>query len=101
MLRFSVESIKSDIKDHIRRIGGEYTDWYVGVARDAPSQLFNHHNVQRDGGAWIIRQAYGVKAALYVESHFVHRMGAGGGPAVEESDTDFVYAFRKLPGTKP
>jgi len=40
-------AITEEIKAHIRKQGGAYRSWYVGVTSDIEQGLFNDHNVHR------------------------------------------------------
>ena len=51
------QEIIDDIKSHMQKRGGEYSDWYVGISKDAKDRLFNDHSVKEKKDVWIYRSA--------------------------------------------
>jgi len=96
----SEQEIKADITEYIRKGGGGYPAWYVGVTKDPRRRLFTEHGVHEEGDLWIFRQAYSSAAARNVEAHFLS-LGADGGAGGGEQDADYVYAYKKSAHTNP
>ncbi|MDE2079406.1 MAG: hypothetical protein KGI73_03405 [Patescibacteria group bacterium] len=94
------ETIKSDFKAHIQNNGGNYSNWYVGIAADPKARLFNDHSVQEHGGAWIYDQAMSSDSAREVEDYFINVLGTQGGPGGGDSNTDWVYAYKITSSTR-
>jgi len=97
----SEEEIKSDIKQWIRKHGGAYAAWYVGVSKDARRRLFDEHGVHEKDDWWIYRQAASSAIARDIESYFVNELGTDGGAGGGEQDADYAYAYKKSAHTNP
>ena len=93
--------IKKDILDYLKKCGGRFSDWYVGISQDARDRLFNGHDVHEHGDSWIYRQAYSSDAARRVEAYFVNDLGTDGGTGGGDKNADFVYAYKKNGHTQP
>jgi hypothetical protein len=96
----SKETVKQEIKEHIKSRGGAYSDWYVGIAADASQRLFNDHNVDRKKDYWIYRECESSGAAREVEEYFTNTLGTDGGPGGGDQSTRSVYAYKKTSNTK-
>lgn len=94
------EVIIQEVDAHIQKENSGYRNWYVGIARDPRSRLFNDHNVSEHNGWWIFREAYSDTSAREVESFFLDYRGTKGGPGGGDSDTKYVYAYRITESTK-
>lgn len=97
----SNQQIIQDIQGHIRKRGGDYGDWFVGVGSSARHSLFEDHRVREKGDCWILRRAGSAKAAREILSYFstvlaTDCQAGNGGEAA-----DAVYAYRKAAHTKP
>ena len=94
------QTIILEIKNHIADRGGSYSEWYVGIATDPETRLFNDHNVNRDTDKWIYKKADSEQMARDVEVYFLNQLktdgGTGGG-----NIPNFVYAYRKSNHTEP
>lgn len=97
----SEHQIKTDIKDHMAKLGGKYMDWYVGITADPRTRLFEEHGVDEESDAWIFSQANSSVAARRVEEYFVDTLGTDGGRGGGDQDTDYVYAYKKQAHTNP
>src|SRR6266700_2874685 len=86
-------SIVTSIKDYVRKIGGQYSDWYVGIAQNPEDRLFQDHKVHRNG-AWIYDNAGSRESAARIEDYFVTRLGTKGNPGGGTDATTWVYAYR-------
>ena len=95
------EQIKTDIKEHIKKRGGTYSGWYVGIAADPKDRLFNDHGVHENGDAWIYREAESTRAARSVEEYFIDTLGTDGGSGGGGPNTKSVYAYKKNSHTDP
>ncbi len=100
-MTISKQQIINDINNHIRKEGGGYRDWYVGISRDARGRLFNNHNVSEDNGWWIYRTADSSSAAREIESYFVNTLGMDGGTGGGDYYSNQVYAYKKTSFTNP
>ena len=83
----------SDIKAYVANNGGNYSQWYVGIAADPRERLFNDHAVKEKGDAWIYRQCTTSDVARSVEKHFLAQ-GMKGGSGGGDENSDYVYAYK-------
>jgi hypothetical protein len=97
----SKRSVIHEIDAYLEGAGGEYGEWYVGIASDAEDRLFGQHNVKEKGDQWIFRHCMSSADACDIESHFVIEMGTDGGTGGGNETTDMVYAYRKNEHTEP
>jgi hypothetical protein len=96
----SKETVKQEIKEHIKSRGDAYSDWYVGIAADANQRLFNDHNVDKQNGCWIYRECQSSTAAREVEEYFINILGTDGGTGGGDQSAKSVYAYKKTSYTK-
>lgn len=96
----SAQQIVQEILAHIAQMGGAFSDWYVGIASDPKTRLFNEHNVNYDLDAWIYQECIDSDTARLIESHFIESLGCDGGSGGGDYTTKHIYAFRKGPNTR-
>ena len=89
----SYDEIVSDISNHIRKYGGEFSDYYCGITNDAKRRLFAEHNVEKDRGVWIYRTANSDSVAREVEKYFLVA-GCKGGSGGGSDDCTIVYCYK-------
>jgi len=97
----SKQEIVDDIESHMQKNGGEYSDWYVGISKDAEDRLFNGHTVKEKSDVWIYRTADSSQSAREVEDHFVNTLDTDGGTGGGDETSDKVYAYKKAQHTNP
>lgn len=90
---------KSEIDAYIRKNGGVYSAWYVGIASDPKKRLFVDHSVTEHGDLWIHLDCGTDSAARRVEQHFLAK-GCKGGGGGGDRDTRFAYAYKVTPSTR-
>ena len=76
---------------YINKHGGQYSDWYCGIASDAESRLFDEHRVPRES-PWIHVDCVNDEAARRAEEALLEldcKGGAGGG----DEKSIYVYAY--------
>lgn len=95
----SKKTIISEIKEHMKKRGGNYSDWYVGIASDPRERLFTEHNVDEKKDAWIYRKCDNSDIAREIEEYFVEILSTGGGAGGGDETTKYVYAYKKAPHT--
>ena len=93
-MTFDANTIASEIKDYIDKRGANYSDWYVGIARDPEGRLFRDHNVDQKNGQWIYWPAGTRSAAEAIEKYFTHQLGTSGNPGGGDDKTTWVYAYK-------
>ena len=95
------QDVYNSIVTYIKEHGGEYSDWYAGIASNWEDRLFNEHSVPGRGYKWwIARQCADNTAARNVEDT-LHELGCDGGPGGGEQSTVYVYAYLKGNMTNP
>lgn len=95
----SKRTIISEIKAYIQEWGGNYSDWYVGIASDPRKRLFDEHNVDEKEDAWIWHKCENASTAREIEEYFVNILGTDGGAGGGDYTTKYVYAYKKAPHT--
>lgn len=95
------QEIIDDIKSHIQKRGGAYSDWYVGISKDAKDRLLNGHGVKEKKDVWIYRKATSSQIARELEDLFVNTLGTAGGGGGGDETSDMVYAYKKAKHTNP
>lgn len=94
-------SVNAKIETEILNYIGSETksDWYVGIATNAEERLFQDHNVDKENGRWIYRDAQSETDARDTEQHLLNNYsfkgGAGGGIRPH-----YVYAYKITRTTK-
>jgi hypothetical protein len=91
---FPKNEIIADIKGQIRKLGGEYSDWCVGIAKDVQESLFETHLLEDRNDGFLYREAFTLGCAQEIRDYFVTQRGA----TVDHSSSDggrLVYAYRK------
>lgn len=92
-------AIGQKIDNYIQKNGGEYADWYIGIATNPRDRLFCDHNVNEKGDAWIFRDSGSVSAARDIERHFI-ALGCSGGEGGGSDQTHYVYAYKMTDHTQ-
>ncbi len=76
---------------------GDYLgNWYVGIASDIQKRLFEDHSV---ADCFIYEKAINTAHARSAEQMLLNS-GFDGGTGGGDCTTTYVYAFKKLPGTR-
>jgi hypothetical protein len=91
--------IIQDITTYVANCGGNYSQWYVGVAAVPRDRLFTDHSVDEKNGNWIFRTCATSEEARAVEDHFIAK-GMKGGPGGGDSTTKAVYAYKITNSTR-
>ncbi len=86
-------SIEEEMDGLIRKGGGSYSIWYVGVAADPRDRLFTGHNVDEQGGGWFFREAGSESSARDIEAIFLKK-GCKGGPVGKDFRPHYIYAYK-------
>ncbi|MBA7691808.1 hypothetical protein ES703_100362 [subsurface metagenome] len=97
----SEQEIIDDINMHIKRCGGSYNAWYIGISKDALDRLLNGHKVKEKKDAWIYRKASSSEVARDIEGHFISTLGTDGETGGGDDKTNMVYAYKKSAHTNP
>jgi len=98
---YSERQIVTRIKGHIKRRGGAYKTWVVGIDKEPRSRLFTSHRVRKVGDFWILMHAKSCAAARKVQSYLIKKVGLRSGLKLEDPSADFVYAYMRSGHTTP
>jgi len=99
---YSVQQVKYEILAYIKEFGGEFPDYYVGIAADPKAELFKRHKVNQKKDPWLYKQTLTFHAARTVQRYFLDQLGTDGEPVLRgNEDTDCVYVYKKSARTKP
>ncbi len=92
-MAYSVQQIKFELISHVKEFGGDFTQWSVGTASDAPKSLFQLHAVDPVTDVWLWKPALTRAAATMVMAWMTQRQNA---TAVDgDAQGDCVFMFRK------
>ncbi len=88
---YSVQQIKYEILAYIKEFGGDFKDWYVGVAADPKHIMFQKHSVHREEDIWLYKQALTFTACKTIQQYFLEKLKTDGETVSEgNEDTDCV-----------
>lgn len=94
------KKIIEDFTRYFNDCGGQFQSWFVGIASDPSSGLFEQHKVDKARDRWIMAYAADPGVAKRIKTHFMQQFGADGGLS-EGSDGRGIYAFMKSWRTHP
>jgi len=86
------QTVIADIKSYVANNGGDYSQWYVGIATDPKQRLFNDHAV-KEKSAWIYHRCAGADIARAIEKFFLTQ-GMQGGSGGGDDNSEYVYAYK-------
>lgn len=66
-----ISIIESEMKEYVSGWGGRYSEWCVGVTKNAKQRLFEDYHVNQKNDAWIYRAASSSSAARKIELYFI------------------------------
>ena len=99
---YSVQQIKYEILAYIKEFGGDFHDWYVGIASDPKNTMFETHSVDEEDDIWLYKQALTFAACKTVQTYFLEKLKTDGEAVIEgNEDTDCVYLYKKSERTRP
>lgn len=91
------QNIANDIVNHVGN--DRVSAWYVGIATDPETRLFQDHNVDKKYGRWIYRQAKSEADARDTEQYLLKHYSFQGGPGGGDKPR-FVYAYKITAATR-
>ena len=99
---YSVQQIKFEILAYMKEFGGDFNEWYVGIAADPKSTLFQTHKVHKEDDIWLHKQALTFTACRTIQRYFLDILKTDGKALSEgDEDTDCVYLYKKSSHTIP
>ncbi len=99
--QISPQQAATEMKAHMDKERSGYRNWYVGITGDLRARFFTEHGVHENNDWYIWRWLQTADDARAVESYFVDRLGADGGPGGGDTQSRCVYAYRKQRHTTP
>lgn len=99
---YSVQQIKFEILSYMKEFGGDFNDWYVGIAADPKYTMFQKHSVHQENDIWLYKQALTFTACKTVQEYFLDILKTDGEAVADgNEDTDCVYLYKKSERTSP
>lgn len=100
-MALSYTEIVSKINEHLSKSGKRYySEFYIGVSKDAIKRLFEEHHVDKENSWWIYTTAISSEVARQVEKHFIDLgMRGGTGDENENENSNMVYCYVVTPTT--
>lgn len=96
----SKQTIIDAIKNFINSNDGNYSAFYVGIAKDPKDRLFNEHKVDESSGIYDYWEAYDDEDARDVEKYCIDTLGTKGGDGGGDESSDNVYAYKTTSDTE-
>jgi hypothetical protein len=93
-------TIIREIEDYVANFGGNFPDWYVGIASNPKNRLFQDHNVNVENDSWIHKLARSLNDVRAIEDHFHNVRHADGAGRGGDNTTVYIYAYRKTKNTR-
>jgi hypothetical protein len=90
----------TDIINYIQGTGINSQNWYVGIASDPETRVFNDHNVDRANGNWIYGPAQNSDSAREIEDYIITNYKTKGDTGGGDNSTNYVYAYRITASTR-
>ena len=97
----STQDLIGDLKSFIRKHGGNYSDWFLGVSPTPRAKLFETHKVAKTSDDWIYLIADSARVAIEVISYFIGELGTQGQVDEIPEYTYAVYAFKSGKSSSP
>lgn len=95
----SYDEIIKKFDDHMGKSGKRfYSEFYIGISKNAPKRLFEEHHVDMDSSWWIYLTAESSDVAREVEKHYLN-LGMRGGDGGGDDSSDMVYCYVVTPTT--
>jgi hypothetical protein len=95
----NLNQIVNDVLNYVKTHGGQYSQWYAGIASKPRNRLFDDHRVD-ERGVWIYSDCEGSVEARRIENHLLG-LGFDGGDGGGSYDTRFLYAYKKTLSSNP
>lgn len=93
-MTYSVQQIKFEFISYVKEFGGDFREWSIGVADDAPKALFEINKVDPARDIWLWKPAVSASAAAMVHAWMTGRQQAHA-VAGDVASGASVFMFRK------
>ena len=94
-------NVVKEIIEFMRRFGGYYAEWYVGITDEPRSVLFNEHHVNEKSNSWIFKNTDSGETAKACQEYIMNYYYTDGDEDGVSDSSTYVYAYRKMPQTVP
>ena len=95
----SYNEIINKIDSHLAKSGKRYySEFYIGISRNARKRLFEEHHVDMEASWWIYITADSADIAREVEKHYIN-LGMRGGDGGGDDTSNMVYCYVVTPTT--
>ena len=92
------DKIIQDILEHMKKYGGDNSDWYVGITSSPGDRLFGDHKVDVKKDIWISIKANSEDMARNAEAYFIDDIGTHGDKGGGQYPY-YVYAYKMTENT--
>ncbi|MEJ0093227.1 MAG: hypothetical protein WDN46_07285 [Methylocella sp.] len=99
-MTYSVQQIKFELISYVKEFGGDFREWSVGIADDAPKALFELNKVDPVSDVWLWKPAASASGAAMVHAWMTERQHANA-VAGDSASGASVFMFKKTPKTPP
>jgi hypothetical protein len=89
-------NIEQEIDSLIQNSGGNYRQWFVGIAINPRQELFDVKHVSEKSGTWTFKNAGTEMAAREMEAIFIKKGCKGGAPKKDSSRFIYVYKMTRF-----
>ena len=89
----SEQEITDDFKNYIQSRGGNYSDWYIGIACDPEVLSLQLQNL--DNQCWNYTHIYGPQVARQVLDYFINTLGTKGTVSSADATADIIYVYKR------
>ncbi|MFP4466672.1 MAG: hypothetical protein ACLFP1_06455 [Candidatus Goldiibacteriota bacterium] len=93
------QELKEAIIEYVRKKGGPFSGWYVGVSKKPDKSIFKDHKVPKKGSPWFYKFASDSMESARVYEQLL-MMGFDGDKKSSDPGAFGVYVYRKSKETK-
>ena len=98
-MRLTAKEIIADFDAHLQKSGKRYySEFYIGVSKNARKRMFEEHHVDEEHSWWIYRTAASSEIARQVEKYYID-LGMRGGTGGGDDTATMVYCYVVTPTT--
>jgi hypothetical protein len=92
----SKQEIIDNFKNYIQSRGGNYSDWYIGIACDPEDLFLQLQNL--DNQCWDYTHIYDPQVARQILDYFINTLGIKETVSSADATADIIYVYkRKVP----
>ena len=96
----TAQEVYDFIMRYINNNNRDYSSWYVGIASNPRTRLFTDHNVSKQNGSWVYKNAGSEEIARAVEKYIIENHNTKGDTGGGDNTTTSVYAYLTTNSTK-